>query len=497
MREQFDFIIIGSGAGGSAAALGLVRAGKRVLMLEKGGHLARDGSTLDVKQVFKEGRFKNKEPWADGRGRTFVPGEYYNVGGKTKWYGAALLRFSPHEFQADQAHQCLGWPFGYDELEPYYNQAEQLLHVNRFENGLGLQALINRIVNGDASWRTESLPLGLKKEILEDDSEAKHFDGFASVCGYKSDAEWNFLDLIKNAPNFRLHANQAVAGFTHADGAPARINGVRCVDGSAFYADTVVLAAGAMTSPRLLQDHLRQSGLDRTLPSAATVGANFKFHINSALLAFSPFAIRDVLRKTAIFYNDAYPHSTVQCLGWMDGEILATQIPAAVPKFVSKAIGARAYGFFVTTEDGSSPDNRIISRGTGDLSVMDYAFDRIRPSFKEHRAVVRAFERRLLRAGLFGVDKYIGFAGTAHALGTLVTGNDPASSVVDANGKVHGMENLYVADGSVLPRSSRVNPALTIYAWGLRLADKLTGQQGREPARVERKEKAFAEAVSC
>jgi choline dehydrogenase-like flavoprotein len=64
-------------------------------------------------------------------------------------------------------------------------------------------------------------------------------------------------------------------------------------------------------------------------------------------------------------------------------------------------------------------------------------------------------------------------AGTAHACGTMVAGNDSVNSVVDGNGKVHGMTNLYVADGSILPRSSRVNPALTIYAWSLRLATKL------------------------
>ncbi|MFO1145952.1 MAG: GMC family oxidoreductase, partial [Rhodospirillales bacterium] len=61
----------------------------------------------------------------------------------------------------------------------------------------------------------------------------------------------------------------------------------------------------------------------------------------------------------------------------------------------------------------------------------------------------------------------------AHALGSLVAGADPATSVVDADGKVHGMEGLYVGDGSILPRASRVNPALTIYAWGLRLGEHL------------------------
>lgn len=82
------------------------------------------------------------------------------------------------------------------------------------------------------------------------------------------------------------------------------------------------------------------------------------------------------------------------------------------------------------------------------------------------------------RAGLLGIGRYLGMAGTAHALGTMVTGTDPRTSVVDANGCVHGFANLHVADGSVLPRSSRVNPALTIYAWSLRLADRLVQKTG-------------------
>ena len=74
---------------------------------------------------------------------------------------------------------------------------------------------------------------------------------------------------------------------------------------------------------------------------------------------------------------------------------------------------------------------------------------------------------------MLALSERIGLAGTAHASGTLVAGADPSSSVVDSSGKVHGLESLYVVDGSVLPRSSRVNPSLTIYAWSLRAADRL------------------------
>jgi choline dehydrogenase-like flavoprotein len=475
--ERYDVIIVGSGAGGAAAAYKVARAGRRVLMLEKGRHLPKDGSTLDTRQVFKEGKFKNKEPWLDGHGGHLIPDEHYNVGGKTKWYGAALLRFSAHEFKADPEHQCLAWPFGLEEIEPYYDEAERLLHVNRFENERELQALIDKIVRNGSGWRSEPLPLGLKPEILQDEQEAKHFDGYASVAGYKADAERNLIDAITHLSNFTLLTKKKAIALLHRPGAPEVIEGVVCRDGSYYQADRVVLAAGAMTSPRILQDHMAANGLEATLPCAAAIGANFKLHLNSALVAFSPFSHHDVLRKTAIFLNERYPHTTVQCLGWLDGEILATQLPGAVPKFVTNAIGARAFGFFVTTEDGSHADNRIVSGGgDGGIPVADYSLERLPPAQAEHSRAIADFTRRLLQTGLAGVDRYLGLAGSAHALGSMVTGTDPQTSVVDPDGKVHGMANLYVGDGSVLPRSSRVNPALTIYAWGLRLGEHLAQQ---------------------
>jgi len=471
--EQYDVIIVGSGAGGSAAAYRLTQSGQRVLLLEKGGHLPRDGSTLDVKTVFNEGRFKNQVEWSDGDGNTFIPGEYYNVGGKTKWYGAALLRMSPHEFEADPEFQLRGWPISYSELVPYYEDAERLLHVHQFDHEPELTALIAKICTAKEGWDPQALPLGLKVEILDDPAEAKHFDGFASACGYKSDAEWNLLNPIMAAKTFTLLTNAEVVDLLTDPEDPLSVRGVTCHDGQSYIADKVVLAAGAMSTPRILQRHFMSNETAAGLPCARNVGSYFKFHINSALLAFSPFRQHDVLRKTAIFFNERFPHSTVQCLGWMDGEMLGSQLPSAVPKFVTRSAGERAVGFFVTTEDGSHADNRILSSGPDGRPMMDYDLGRVPASSTEHDAVVRAFSHTLLHANMVGVDRHMGLAGTAHALGSTVAGKQPQNSVVDGSGSVHGMENLYIADGGVLPRSSRVNPALTIYAWGLRLGDHL------------------------
>ena len=64
MTDAFDAIIVGSGAGGAAAAYRLAEAGRKILVLEKGERLPLDGSTLDARIVIREGRFSNHDPWA-------------------------------------------------------------------------------------------------------------------------------------------------------------------------------------------------------------------------------------------------------------------------------------------------------------------------------------------------------------------------------------------------------------------------------------------------
>lgn len=472
MSDHYDTLIIGTGAGGAACALRLAEAGKRVLLLEKGEALPRDGSTLDVGAVFREGRFKSRETWVGPDSQMFVPDAFLNVGGKTKWYGAALLRFSPHEFEADPAHDCLAWPFGYDELAPWYDEAERLLGVRTFPHEPELQRLIAHIEN-NSGWRTQPLPLGLDPAILDHPDEARHFDGFASPGGFKADAESALLARALAHPNVTLETGCEIAALLPS-GTSVQLSGVITRRGNRYGAQ-VVLAAGALNSPRLLQDYLDRHGLAASLPSAPLVGAHYKMHLNSALVVFGLARRRDLLRKTAIFSNAAFPHSSVQNLGWLDGEMLAPQMPRYLPRALVDTLGARAVGFFATTEDGSLAANRVVSGGRRSVGMpqLDYDPRRLPAAYTEHQSLIRAFLARLRRAGLVGGSKWMGLAGAAHALGTLTMGDDPARSVVDPHGRVHGFTNLHVSDGSVLPRASRVNPALTIYAWGLRLGQHL------------------------
>ena len=108
--------------------------------------------------------------------------------------------------------------------------------------------------------------------------------------------------------------------------------------------------------------------------------------------------------------------------------------------------------------------------------MIDYDARRLPASLIEHRRLVRAFTGALARTGMIAFSERVGLTGTAHVSGTLATGADPTQSVVDPRGQVHGMRGLYVVDGSILPRSSRVNPSLTIYAWALRAAERLVAQ---------------------
>jgi choline dehydrogenase-like flavoprotein len=470
----YDAIIIGSGAGGSAAAYQLTQTGKRVLLLEQGQALPRDGSTLDVGKVVRQKLFIDDSPWLDGQGNMIAPQERFNLGGKTKWYGAALARFSEKEFGADSAHQCLPWPISYAELAPFYEAAERILDVRTFAIEPDFQKIVKGLQKRDSHWRSQPLPMGLSQDILNYREEVTHFDAFASVRGLKADGE-SFLNRVKDNSNLTILTGKKVKKLIADIENPNKVTGVICDDGSQFQASVLLLAAGALHSPRLLQRYIEDAGLAEKLACYSQIGRNYKFHLLTAMLMMTARPQTDVLRKTTVLLHDALPHSSVQPLGWMDGALLAPELPSFVPKWAAKMIGKRVYGFFLQTEDGSHPDNRVIAAANDNtLPIIDYDAQRLPAAMQEHQHLVSMLKRQLLTMGYLGLTKQIPLDGSAHACGTLVAGSNPETSVVDGNGKVHGLDNVYVVDGSALPRSSRVNPALTIYAWSLRVTSMLT-----------------------
>ena len=130
--NHFDFIIVGSGAGGGTMAYTLAPTGKRILILERGPFLPREKDTWNSKVVTTQGKYLAKETWHTADGQPFQPFIYYYVGGNTKFYGAALLRLRERDFKEVQHKGGVSpaWPISYAEFEPYYTQAERLYHAH-------------------------------------------------------------------------------------------------------------------------------------------------------------------------------------------------------------------------------------------------------------------------------------------------------------------------------------------------------------------------------
>ena len=106
MRDarHYDVIIIGTGAGGGTLAHRLAPGGRRILILERGDYLRRERANWDSTAVFVKGKYRAPEFWYDKHGDRFPPEVNYYVGGNTKFYGAALFRLRPEDFDELRHH---------------------------------------------------------------------------------------------------------------------------------------------------------------------------------------------------------------------------------------------------------------------------------------------------------------------------------------------------------------------------------------------------------
>ena len=98
---HYDFIIIGTGAGGGTLAWKLAPTGKKILLIERGDYVPREPDNWSTRAVVLNGKYNTKETWRDRNGKTLHPHTNYYVGGNTKFYGAALFRLREQDCRGD------------------------------------------------------------------------------------------------------------------------------------------------------------------------------------------------------------------------------------------------------------------------------------------------------------------------------------------------------------------------------------------------------------
>ncbi len=130
--DGWDFIIVGSGPGGSGIARALAGSGARVLIVERGTWLPREPDNWDVRAVLNARKYKAVETWISGDGRRFAPDAHYWVGGNSKVFGAVLPRLRARDFGEIEYREGVspGWPIDYVEMAPWYDEAERLYGVH-------------------------------------------------------------------------------------------------------------------------------------------------------------------------------------------------------------------------------------------------------------------------------------------------------------------------------------------------------------------------------
>lgn len=508
MTEHYDIIIIGTGAGGGTLARALAPTGKRILILERGDFVPKEKDNWDSQAVFLDGKYRAKETWHDKDGKEFQPGTQYCVGGNTKFYGAALLRFRQTDFGEVKHHGGVSpaWPINYEDIAPYYTKAEQWYHVH------GLRGSDPTEPPESEPYPHEPLPQEPRIQELWDDLEKighhpfplpigvrlgnegdkpaavtqfEKFDGYPDPTESKSDAHVIGIKPAQESPNVTLKTNVYVERLVTSESG-REIKEVHVIsegEPMVYQGDIVVVSCGAVNSAALLLRSANEKHPNGLANSSDVVGRHYMCHHNSALLAISKQPNPSKFQKTLglnDFYHGAddfeYPLGHIQMLGKSDVEMMRGDAPRFSPGMALDYMAKHSVDFWMTSEDLPSAENRVVLRKdkTVGLHYTESNVEghtRLAQKLKEMLGDIGCRDKLIPCSVYFG--KKMPIAAVAHQCGTIRFGTDPASSALDLNCKAHDVDNLYVVDGSFFVSSTAVNPSLTIIANAMRVADHL------------------------
>ena len=502
-RDSYDFVIIGTGAGGGTLAYALKDSGARILLVERGDFLPPEPQNWIPKAVFKQKRYKPAELWVDARGRPFQPGVHYFVGGNTKVYGAALPRFRRQDFDAVEHEGGLSpaWPIRYEDLKPYYAEAEKLFFVHGQAGSdptdpprselFPFPAVPHEPYIQDLSLRLEKqglhpflLPMGIDLRLGGRCIRCKTCDGFPCRVQAKADSEMVAIRPALENPNVQLWTN-TFARRLLSDPTGKRLIAVELEREGQIVevrAHTFVVSCGAANSAALLLRSAGGAHPDGLANSSGMVGRNYMVHNNTALMAIDPRRRNPTVFQKTLAVNDfyfrgpdyPYPMGNLQMLGKLQAGMLTAEKPL-VPHPILQSMADHSVDWWVMSEDLPDPDNRVTLSSDGAIRIHWTPNNRV-----SHEKLIEAASRMMRAAGYpLVLVQRMGIETNSHQCGTLRFGLDPATSVLDPYCKTYDIENLYVVDSSFFPSSAAMNPALTIAAQALRVADHILKEARR------------------
>ncbi|MFK7791290.1 MAG: GMC oxidoreductase [Devosiaceae bacterium] len=483
-----DIVIIGSGMGGASLAAGLAPSGARVTILERGHSISKDAPVRDPWRIYTNSAFKSDETWLDENGERFAPGNYYNVGGNSKFYGAVLIRYRAEDFEEMEHYGGVSpaWPLKYDDLAPWYEAAETLYQVRGdgdddytepartsvyphppVSDEPAIAKVRTRLAGAGAKPFT--LPLGVDIDTWLSNGQTG-WDGYPDARSGKMDAETCGLASALAHDNVELITGALVTGMRLAeDGRTiAEVTYERDGERHVLKPRMVALCAGAVQSAALLL----RCGLAN---STDQVGRCFMNHNASAIIAIDPRFENDAVYQKTFGINDWYladekggkPLGNVQLLGRVTPDILKIQVPQ-LPMPVARWVSRHTVDFYIISEDLPDPESRIVLDGD-DIKLVWR-----RSNMEAHERLLAKTKQTLKAAGFpLVLSRLFDGRVPSHQCGTVRMGSDPNQSVIDSDCRSWDHPNLFVTDAGALPTSAAVNPALTVAALSLRAADTI------------------------
>ncbi len=497
LAEAYDVVIVGSGFGGGAVAHALSHRGIRTLLVERGMWSARDDEDWNGQSILLAGRYRSESPVAIAQYGKAAKDTTPNavVGGNSIFFGGASLRLRELDFAT--------WPITYAELEPWYARAEALLEVHGTagEDPTGpprstpypatpppFSEPALRIYEGAkaAGFHPFHVPTAIDYSGRRGDAciRCNTCDGFPCKVSAKNDVAVTMLARA-DAAHLTIVAGATASRVLHAHG---RATGVEVIDRATgqrheVTARTVVVAAGAMHTPALLlrsglQEHDRSQLLGKNLMRHcnAMMGYVFPFQTNPQAVNHKQICISDLYEQERATTQRAV--GVIQDMMMPPPEVVRVMAPGGF-RWLAYKFAARIQTLICIAEDEPQVTN-FVSLSSDRVDALGLPVTTIAHAYSaadlHRRDLLVGAARKVMRAagGMIGkvrlVDSF------SHAVGTTRFGTDAATSVLDVDCALHGVPNVFVTDGSVMPTSGGVNPSLTITANALRVSERIVAR---------------------